>query len=173
VDSQPDGGSTNCRLVQASARVFPTTTVTSGPTASVITGASLPNLRPASAEAYIKLPSGLSSAAFSIGREASLSTPVPVTLQQAGQSSAVSAAHGQAASAVVDVKPPSGLSVATSSAGKAASPTPPAPAAHQQAGSSSAARRTDSGLPFTRSAPVWLASYPCSSNSSSSGSGMW
>jgi hypothetical protein len=173
VDSQPDGGFTNLVLVQASGRVFPTTTVTSGPTASVITGASLPNLRPASAAAYIKLPSGLSAAAFSIGREASFSTPVPVTLQQAGQSSAVSAAHGRAASAVVDVKLPSGLSAAASSAGKAASPTPPAPAAHQQAGISSAARRPDSGPPIPWSTPVWLASYPCSSNSSSSGLRMW
>jgi hypothetical protein len=124
----------NCRLVQAGGRVFPTTAVTSGPTASVIPGASPPTSRSASAAADIKLPSGLSAAALSVGREALSSTPVPVTLQQAGQPSAASATHEWA-----DVKLPPGLSAAASSAGRGASHTPPAPAAHQQAGSSSAA----------------------------------
>ncbi len=129
----------NCRLVQAGGRVFPTTAVTSGPTASVITGASPPTSRPASAVADVKLPSGLSAAALSVGREALASTPVPVTLHQAGQPSAASAAHEWAASAAADIKLPFGLSAAASSAGRAASSTPPTPAAHQQAGSSSAA----------------------------------
>ena len=60
----------NCRLVQTGGRVFPTSAVTSGPTASVIT---------APAAAGVKLPSGLPAAALSVGREASLySTPGPV-----------------------------------------------------------------------------------------------
>jgi hypothetical protein len=129
----------SCKLVQAGGRVFPTTAVTSDPTASVITGASPPTSRPASAVADVKLPSGLSAAALSVGREALSSTPVPVTLQQAGQPSAASAAHERAALVAADIKLPSGLSAAASRAGRAASPTPPAPAAHQQAGSSSAA----------------------------------
>jgi hypothetical protein len=53
----------NCRLVQAGGRIYPTLAVRSGPTASVITGASSPNSRPASAAADVKLPSGLSAAA--------------------------------------------------------------------------------------------------------------
>jgi hypothetical protein len=130
----------NCRLVQAGGRVFPTTAVTSGPTASVITGASPPTSRPASAAAGVKLPSGLPAATLSVGREASsFSTPDPVALQQAGIPSAASAARDRAASAAADVKLPSGLSAAASSAGGAASSTPPAPAACQQAGISSAA----------------------------------
>ncbi len=129
----------NCRLVQAGGRVYPTLAVTSGPTASVITGASSPNSRPASAAADVKLPSGLSAAALSVGRGALSSTPDPVALLQAGQPSAVSTAIERAASAVANVKLPSRLSAAASSASRAASSTPPAPAAHQQAGSSSAA----------------------------------
>ncbi len=130
----------NCRLVQAGGRVFPTTAVTSGPKASVITGASPPTSRPASAAAGKKLPSGLPAAALSVGREASsFSTPDPVALQQAGTPPAASAAGEPAASAAADVKLPSGLSAAASSASRAAPSTPPAPAAYQQAGISSAA----------------------------------
>jgi hypothetical protein len=130
----------NCRLVQAGGRVFSTTVVTSGPTASVITGASPPTSRPASAAAGVKLPSGLPAAALSVGRDASsFSTPDPVALLQAGIPSAASAASERAASAAADVKLPSGLSAATSSTGGAASSTPPAPAACQQAGISSMA----------------------------------
>jgi hypothetical protein len=77
----------NCRLVQTGGRVFPTSAVTSGPTASVITGAPPPTSRPASAAAGVKLPSGLPAAALSVGREASsFSTPGPVVYQQAGSS---------------------------------------------------------------------------------------
>ncbi len=82
-----------CSLVQAGSRVYPTTAVTSGPTASIITGASLPISRPVSAAADVKLPSGLPAAALSVGRETSSSTPDPVALQQAGLPSAVSAAR--------------------------------------------------------------------------------
>ncbi len=134
----------NCRLVQAGGRVFPTTAVTSGPTASVITGTSAPISRPASAAAGVKLPSGLLAAALSVGRKtSSSSTPDPAALQQAGLPSASSAARGQAASAAADVKPPFGLSAVASSAGRAAPSTSPAPAAHQQAGISSAATAAD------------------------------
>ena len=74
----------NCRLIQSGGRIFPTTAVTSGPTASVITGTSPPTSGPASAAAGVKLPSGLLAAALSVGREASLfSTPGPVESQQA------------------------------------------------------------------------------------------
>ncbi len=125
----------NCRLVQAGGRVFPTLAVTSGPTASVITGAPPPTSRPASAAAGVKLPSGLPAAALSVGREASrFSTPGPVVPQQAGTSSAAPAARERAASAAADVKLPSGLTTVASSAGRAASPPLPAPAADQQAG---------------------------------------
>ena len=125
----------NCRLIQSGGRIFPTTAVTSGPTASVITGASPPTSGPASAAAGVKLPSGLPAAALSVGREASLySTPGPVVYQQAGSSPAAPAARERAASAAADVKLPSGLSAAASSAGGATSPPPPAPAADQQAG---------------------------------------
>jgi hypothetical protein len=128
----------NCRLVPAGGRAFPTTAVMSGPTASVITGASPPTSRPASAAAGVKLPSGLPAAALSVGREASsFSTPDLVALQQAGIPSAASAARERAASAAADVRLPSGLSAAASSAGGVASSTPPAPAACQQAGISS------------------------------------
>jgi len=126
----------NCRLVQAGGRVFPTTAVRSGPTASVMTGASLPTSRPASVAADAKLPSWLSAAALCVGREASSSTPEPVALQQAGQ---LSAALEWAASAVSDVKLSSGLSAAALSAGNAVSFASPAHAAFQQACSSSAA----------------------------------
>ncbi len=130
----------NCRLVQAGSRVFPTTALTSGPTASVITGASPPTSRPASAAAGVKLPSWLLATALSVGRDASsFSTPDPVALQQAGIPSAASAARERAASAAADVKLPSGLFAATLSTGRAASSTPPAPAACQQAGISSTA----------------------------------
>ncbi len=133
----------NCRLVQAGGRVFLTTAVTSGPTASVITGAAPPTSRPALAAAGVKLPSGLPAAALSVGREtSSISTPGPVASQQAGIPSVASAAHKRAASAAPDVKLPSGLSAAASSAGGATSSTPPAPVAYQQAGISSAAVAT-------------------------------
>ncbi len=56
----------NCRLVQTGGRIFPTLAVTSGPTASVITGASPPTSRPASAAAGVKLPSGLPAATLSV-----------------------------------------------------------------------------------------------------------
>ncbi len=109
----------NCWLVQTGSRVFPTTAVTSGPTASVITGASPPTSGPASAAASVKLPSGLPAAALSVGREASLySTPGPVVYQQAGSSPAAPATREWAASAAADVKLPSGLSAAASSAGE-------------------------------------------------------
>ncbi len=49
----------NCRLIQSGGHIFPTKAVTSGPTASVITGASPPTSGPASAAAGVKLPSGL------------------------------------------------------------------------------------------------------------------
>jgi hypothetical protein len=130
----------NCRLVQAGGRIFLTTAVTSGPTASVITGASPPTSGPASVAASVKLPSGLPAAALSVGREASsFSTLDPVALQQAGISSVASVAREQAASAAADVKLPSGLSARASSSGREASSTPPAPAAYQQAGISPAA----------------------------------
>jgi hypothetical protein len=130
----------NCRLVQAGGRVFPTTAVTSGPTASVITLAAPPTSRPASAVAGVKLPSGLPAAALIVGREASsFSTPGPVVSQQAGTSPVASAARERAASAAADVKLPSGLSTAASSAGGATPSTPAAPAADQQAGIPSAA----------------------------------
>jgi hypothetical protein len=68
--------------------------------------------------ADVKLPSWLSAAALSVGREASSSTPDPVALQQAGQISAASAALEWATLVVADVKLSSGLSAATSSAGR-------------------------------------------------------
>ncbi len=102
----------NCRLVQAGGCVYPTTAVTSGPTASVITGVSSPISRPASAAADVKLPSRLPAAALSVGRETSSSTPDPVALQQAGLTSAVSAACVRSASSAAELKPPSGLSAA-------------------------------------------------------------
>jgi hypothetical protein len=133
------GDPANCWLVQAGGHVFPTTAVTSGPTASVITRAPLLTLRPASVAADVKLPSWLSAAALSVGREGSSSTPDPVALQQAGQISAASAALEWATSVVADVKLSSGLSAAASSAGRVVSFASPAHAAFQQAGSTSAA----------------------------------
>jgi hypothetical protein len=88
---------TNCRLVHASARVFPTTAVTSGPTASVITEASSPpNSGTALAAAGVKLPSGLSAAALSVGRVARPTPLAPAAHQQAGHSSVVPAAQERA-----------------------------------------------------------------------------
>ncbi len=150
----------NCRLVQAGGRVYPTTVVASGPTASVITGASSLISRLALAAADVKLPSGLSAAALSVGRETSSSTPDPVALQQAGQPSAVSVARERAASAAADVKLPSGLSAAASSASRAASSTPPAPAAHQQAGSSSAATAAGQQTPVSAVSPTLTGKLP-------------
>jgi hypothetical protein len=56
----------NCRLVQAGGRVFASTAVTRGPTASVITGASPLTSMPASAAVDVKLPSGLSADALNV-----------------------------------------------------------------------------------------------------------
>jgi hypothetical protein len=156
----------NCRLVQAGGRVFPTTAVTSGPTASVITGTSAPTSRPASAAAGVKLPSGLPAAALSVGREASsFSTPGPVALQQAGIPPVASAARERAASLAVDVKLPPGLSAAASSASRAASSTPPAPAAYQQAGISSAAMAAGRRNAVSAVRPISTGKCPCFSSS--------
>ncbi len=74
----------NCRLVKAAGHVFPTTAVTSCPTASVITGASSTTSRPALVAAGVKLPPWLPAAALSVGRKASslssqafLQSPLP------------------------------------------------------------------------------------------------
>jgi len=151
----------NCRLVQAGGCVFPTTAATSGPTASVITGASAPMSRPASVAAGVKLPSGLPAAALSVCRETSSpSTPDPVALQQAGLPSASSATRGRAASAAADVKPPSGLSAAASSAGRAAPSTPLAPAACQQTGISSAATAAGQRNAVSAVKLIWAGKLP-------------
>ncbi len=90
-------GPGTCRRVQASGHVFPAMAVTSGPTASVITGtellpiSSLPSSEPPSAAADVKVPSRLSAAALSAGKAASASPPTPAAHQQAGHSSAVPA----------------------------------------------------------------------------------
>jgi hypothetical protein len=150
----------NCRLVQAGGRVFPTMAVTSGHTASVITGAS-PTSRPASAVAGVKLPSGLPAAALSVGREASsFSTPDPVALQQAGIFSVASAARERAASVAVEVKLPSGLSADASSAGIAAPYPPPTPAAHQQAGIPAVATAADQRNAVSAVRPISTGKLP-------------
>jgi len=90
-------GPGTCWRVQASGRVFPATAVTSGPTASVITGTELlpvsswPSSEPPSAAADVKVPSRLSAAALSDGKVASATPPAPAAHQQAGHSSAVPA----------------------------------------------------------------------------------
>jgi hypothetical protein len=150
----------NCRLVQAGGHVFPTTAVTRGPTASVTTEASPPTSRPALGAADVKLLSGLSAAALSVGREASSSTPDPVALQQAGQLSAASAALKWAASAAAEVKLPSGLSSAASSAGRVVSFASPTPAALQQAGSSSAASAAGQRTAVAAVSPAFAGKLP-------------
>ncbi len=72
-------------------RVFLTSAVTSGPTASVIT---------ASAAAGVKLPSGLSAAASSAGGATSPPSPAPAADQQAGLPAAMAAGQWNTVSAV-------------------------------------------------------------------------
>ncbi len=163
----------NCRLVQAGGHVFPTTAVTSGPTASVITGASPPTLRPASAAAGVKLPSRLPAAALSVGREAT--SPHLILLHFSRQAfffPVASAARERAASAAADVKLLSGLSTAALSVERPhllhplllhisrraflQRPWPPA-----------------SGTRFPRSDQFQPASCPCFSSAFSSALRMW
>ncbi len=164
----------NCRLVQAGGRVFPTTAVTSGPTASVITGAALLTSRPASAAAGVKLPFGLPAAALSVGREtSSISTPGPVASQQAGIPSVTSAALERAASAAADINCPPGC------------PLPPQAQAERPNLLHPLLLRISrwaflqqlwllaSGTPFPRSDLFLLANFPCFSSSFSSASKMW
>jgi hypothetical protein len=137
---------------------FASPAVTSGPRASVITGASPPTLRPAPRR---KTALRVASCRLECWqRGLFFSTPGPVAPQQAGSPSVTSAAREWAASGAADVKLPSGLSAAASSAGGATSSPPPAPAADQQAGISSAAVATGQRNAVSAVRPISISKLP-------------
>jgi hypothetical protein len=161
----------NCRLVQAGGRVFQTTAVTSGPRASVITGASPPTSRPAPRR---KTDLRVASCRLECWQRCLFFLHTWSCCTSAGRlpfshlcrPRVGSFGSGRCKTALRVVRCRLERRRATSS-------PPPAPAADQQAGISSAAVATSQRSAFPQSDLFLPANFPCFSSSFSSASRMW